>query len=449
MPARGASRHRPPARGPRAPSGGKASVIIDHSVLRQKWLWLGPPPRALASAGWALLPLRLFLGLTFCFAGLQKLANPGFFDATNPVSIQSQLAGAARRSPVHALIGPLVHVAIPLGIVIALGEIAVGLGALLGLWTRAAAAGGLLLSLMLFLTVSFHSSPYYTGSDIVFVFAWIPLLLAGSGDAVSVDALLANGLRIRAGQDPSLVVPIPFATVRDVCGSYEKGACKARRGAPCQPAPCPFLIGRDTAASRSAEAEMDRRTFTAQGTVAAAAALVALVGGGLAAGMGRLIGGASAKGGPQSIGATSPTSTSSTSPTSTTAAPPTSAPGTGATTPTTTAPTTTTPRPRPAGTAIGAASQVPVGGAGSFSDPTTGDPSLVIQPHKGSFVAFDLVCPHAGCVVQYDTAAKILVCPCHGSQFNANTGAVEVGPAASGLLKIRIAEGSDGQLYVT
>jgi hypothetical protein len=31
----------------------------------------------------ALLPLRAFLGFTFCFAGLQKLANPDFFDASN------------------------------------------------------------------------------------------------------------------------------------------------------------------------------------------------------------------------------------------------------------------------------------------------------------------------------------------------------------------------------
>jgi thiosulfate dehydrogenase (quinone) large subunit len=29
---------------------------------------------------WALLPLRLFLGATFTFAGLQKLADPSFLD---------------------------------------------------------------------------------------------------------------------------------------------------------------------------------------------------------------------------------------------------------------------------------------------------------------------------------------------------------------------------------
>ena len=80
-----------------------------------------------------LLPLRAFLGFTFCFAGLHKLANPQFFDAADPASIQAQLAGAARRSPVDALISPLTHVAIPLGILIALGELAVGVGTLLGL----------------------------------------------------------------------------------------------------------------------------------------------------------------------------------------------------------------------------------------------------------------------------------------------------------------------------
>jgi len=58
-----------------------------------------------------LLPLRAFLGFTFCFAGLQKLANLGSSDAADLASIQSQLAGAARRSPVRALISPLAHVA--------------------------------------------------------------------------------------------------------------------------------------------------------------------------------------------------------------------------------------------------------------------------------------------------------------------------------------------------
>ena len=86
-----------------------------------------PAPTAPDVPGRALVPLRAFLGFTFCFAGLQKLANPRFFDAADPASIQAQLAGAARRSPVHALISPLTHVAVLVGILIALGELAAGL----------------------------------------------------------------------------------------------------------------------------------------------------------------------------------------------------------------------------------------------------------------------------------------------------------------------------------
>jgi thiosulfate dehydrogenase (quinone) large subunit len=330
--------------------------------------------------GRALLPLRAFLGFTFCFAGLQKLANPRFFDAADPASIQSQLAAAARRSPIHALIAPLALVAVPLGVLIAFGELAVGVGTLLGLRARLAAAGGLALSLMLFLTVSFHSAPYYTGADIVFAFAWTPLLLAGSGPVLSLDAAIASRAEKEAG-------PGPAASRREV------------------------VLG---------------------GTVTAAVAAITLVAGGLAAGLGRLAGGtAGTQNGPSLPPAAGPAP----SPPAATAGPQHRAKA--------------KPGKVPPGTAVGPASDVPVGQAASFTDPASGDPSIVIRPSSGTFVAFDAVCPHAGCTVGYDPSVKLIICPCHGSQFNASTGAVEVGPAATGLTKLGIAEGPNGQLYVT
>jgi len=395
-----------------------------------------------------LLPLRAFLGFTFCFAGLQKLANPAFFNASNPASIQAQLAGAARRSPIHALISPLTHVAVPLGVLIALAELAVGLGTLVGLWTRVAAAGGVVISLMLFLTVSFHSSPYYTGSDIVFVFAWTPLVLAGSGGVLSADAILANRARRLMGAEGFAVVPLPFAAVRRVCGSYDQGRCQARDGEPCEPAPCPYLVQRPGKAKRLAEREMDRRTFALKGAATGGLAALGLVGAGAVAALGRLVGGTSGKPGTPPLGnsnaATSGAGQSSAS-TTTTATPSQGASQPPA--PTSTTPTTTA--PRPAGTRIGPARDVPVGGAASFTNPNSGDPSLVIQPKSGTFLAFDAVCPHAGCTVEYDNSAQIFVCPCHGSEFSGTTGSVEIGPATSGLGHIGIAEGPDGQLYVT
>jgi Rieske Fe-S protein len=102
---------------------------------------------------------------------------------------------------------------------------------------------------------------------------------------------------------------------------------------------------------------------------------------------------------------------------------------------------------KPAGTKIGLASAVPVKGAATFQDPSTGDPAIVVQPRAGTFLGFDAVCPHAGCTVAYDESSVTFMCPCHGSQFNGSTGAVEVGPASRGLGRIAVAEGSDGQLY--
>ncbi len=256
----------------------RAPAPPDTNRLRGIWARFGPPARATSLAGWALLPLRLFLGATFTFAGLQKLANPGFFDASNPTSIQSQLASAARVSPIHALVGHLQHVAVPLGVAISLGELAVGAATLVGLWSRVAAVGGMLLSFSLFLTVSFHASPYYTGSDIVFVFAWIPLLVAGSGGVLSVDEVSRDLVRSRSGAGPATTVPVSFELVQSVCGVYDAGTCRAMSGAPCEPAPCPYLHRSPSKASARALGEIDRRTFTLQGTFAAALAGVALGG---------------------------------------------------------------------------------------------------------------------------------------------------------------------------
>ncbi|MGD0241616.1 MAG: Rieske 2Fe-2S domain-containing protein [Streptosporangiaceae bacterium] len=363
-----------------------------------------PAPAAAPPLGRVLLPLRAFLGFTFCFAGLQKLANPRFFDAADPASIQAQLAGAGRLSPIHALISPLSHVAVPLGVVIALGELAVGVGTLLGFRARAAAAGGVALALMLWLTVSFHSSPYYTGADIVFVFAWTPLLLAGSGSVLSLDAILADRAARRAAPEGA-----PADTARHPW----------RTGSPGRSAPGP-----------------GRRVVVGRGLVTAAVAVASLALGGLAAGLGRLAGGTSGRSTETSLAQAATPTQSGTTPAQTSTASPREA-------------ATAAPGQTPPGHAIGPASEVPVGQAAAFTDPSSGDPSLVIHPSAGTFVAFDAVCPHAGCTVGYNAAQKVIACPCHGSQFNPSTGAVEVGPATRGLKKLSVAEGSNGQLYVT
>ena len=100
--------------------------------------------------GWLLLPLRGFLGVTFTFAGLQKLANPDYLNAHSPTSVAAQMRLLQDSSPIGPLIGLSTHAPLLVGLLIAFGELAVGVGALLGLSLRIAAAGGALLSLTFF-----------------------------------------------------------------------------------------------------------------------------------------------------------------------------------------------------------------------------------------------------------------------------------------------------------
>ncbi|HLN18304.1 MAG TPA: Rieske 2Fe-2S domain-containing protein [Acidimicrobiales bacterium] len=413
-----------------------------------RWLFLRPPPRALALSGWALLPLRAFLGITFCFAALQKLANPNFFNAASPSSIQAQLIASNRISPLHFLLGHLQHYAVAIGLLIALSELAIGLGTLLGLWTRLAALGGMILSFTLFLTVSFHSSPYYTGADIVFFFAWMPLVLAGAGGVLSVDGLIASWTRREGGLRPPNVVTLPFSVVQQVCGNYEDDRCTAMKRAPCDVGPCPFL--RQAGDGRSPRAkrpdQVDRRSVVLGGAAVAGVGAAGLIVAGMTAGLGRAIGGAPSPTSGASVSLPSGSAASATKGTSGPTTPTTSAPaasGSG-----TTAPPATSNAPKPKGTEIGPAVDVPVGGAASFTDPASGDPSIVLQLTKGTFVAYDAVCPHAGCTVGYAGGAKLLVCPCHGSEFDPANGDVLNGPAPTGLRHIPIAESANGQLYV-
>jgi thiosulfate dehydrogenase [quinone] large subunit len=150
------------------------------------------------SPGHALLPLRLFLGATFAYAGVQKLSDGGFLTAGSDTYIGTQLEGFARGTPG----GPLLETfALPhpelAGVGVAVAEIAIGILVLAGRLTRPAAAAGLGLNLVLFLTATWHTSPYFLGSDIVFVFAWLPFVLAGAQGQPALDNVAARAVRLR------------------------------------------------------------------------------------------------------------------------------------------------------------------------------------------------------------------------------------------------------------
>ncbi len=367
---------------------------------------LSAPPRAWALAGWALLPLRLFLGVTFTFAGLQKIANPEFFSKTSSSGVYAQMLQAVRHSPISFLLNHLVEHATLLGWAMALGELAVGVGLLFGLWGRIAAIGGVTIAFSLFLSVSFHTNPYYLGSDLAYALAFTPFVLCGT-PVLSLDALIRKRGTTGGADNSQELVVMTMGAVRALCThAAPNDACSATSG-PCDGATCPVLREpKSTLAKRSVDS-VGRRQLVVGGAVAAVTAAGAAATAAVVAGVGR--------------------AGNSSAPT---------------TTPVTLKPGSNTSN----GRRIGKASDVPVGGSATFSLPD-GTPGIVLQPTSGTYAAYNAACPHQGCPVDYFKSQNLLVCPCHGSQFNPDNGAVEVGPAVTGLIEYPVTV-VDGDLYV-
>ncbi|MGW4693977.1 Rieske 2Fe-2S domain-containing protein [Kitasatospora cineracea] len=304
-------------------------------------------------ARYALLPLRLFLGATFVYAAFDKLSDAHYLaGAGDAASFHSQTAAAQDSSPIGWALGPALHAPTFFGLLIAFGELAVGLGTLFGLWGRVAALGGALLSATLWLTVSFHTTPYYLGNDLAYLLAWTPLLLAGT-PYLSVDGYLAA----RAARDRA-------------------------RGL--------------------AEDAVRRRALLDGGIAAVALGGAGLLSGSLTASFGR-------DETPVAAG---------------------TAGGAGATSP--------VPQPGPAVPAA----QVPVGGSATVKDPASGDAVYIVQPAAGQYAGLSSVCTHSGCAVNPPKDGK-LYCPCHGSTFDAATGAVITGPAVKPLPKYAVTKSGD------
>ncbi|MDT0476996.1 TQO small subunit DoxD [Streptomyces griseoviridis] len=149
-----------------------------------------------SAARYALLPLRIFLGVTFVYAGLDKLTDSAFLQSSGGGSIGETMRAVRDSAAIPALVDLALKSPVGFGYAIAFGELAVGIGTLIGLLTRLAALGGALISLSLWLTVSWATSPYYYGNDLIYLMAWIPLVLAGAA-VFSADALI--GRRRRGG----------------------------------------------------------------------------------------------------------------------------------------------------------------------------------------------------------------------------------------------------------
>ena len=332
----------------------------------------------------ALFPLRLFLGVTFVYAGIQKLSDPGFLHPGAPTYIGTQLHGFAAGTPGGFLLRAfaLPHPELA-GIGVAIAEILIGLLVTAGLFTRIAALCGMGLNLVLFLTASWHTTPYFLGPDLVFSFAWLPFVLAGAGGQPALDnvaweasAATVRRTRLRPPEEGLEGTAANVSTRRALLAEFA-GAAAAIAGI----------------------------SALLKGSYSAPRALTA----GKAPGSGAASGGASQ--GPSAGGGDAASSAPS----------------------------------LPSGAVkLGSASRLPSGAAATYSDPSDGSPDILIRESDGSLKAFSAVCTHAGCTVGYE--GGVIICPCHGGEYSAETGEVIAGPPPSGLAPKRVLE-ADGQIY--
>jgi thiosulfate dehydrogenase (quinone) large subunit len=124
---------------------------------------------------WAMRILRAFLGVTFVYAGTQKFLDVNFLRAGSQDYIGKQLDRFAQGTPVAPLMHVLAKMPWPVGVGIALTEIAIGLATLLGIGMMLAALAGFAINLVLWLSATWHVHPYFLGSDSIYAVAWLAL----------------------------------------------------------------------------------------------------------------------------------------------------------------------------------------------------------------------------------------------------------------------------------
>jgi thiosulfate dehydrogenase [quinone] large subunit len=158
--------------------------------------------------GWPVVPLRLFLAALFGFAGYAKFSYPRFFDPASPNGFKSAVDAARDNTPIGGLMGPLADHASLFGHVTAVAEIAIGLGLLVGLLTRLAALGGMVLTAMIVLSINWGGVKEYTGSsgwftsaEIVIAAALSVYLLGGPGPFALDNLFVRARERQRARDD--------------------------------------------------------------------------------------------------------------------------------------------------------------------------------------------------------------------------------------------------------
>ena len=336
--------------------------------------------------------LRIFLGGTMLYAGLDKvILDPRFLQADGVGSIGDTLRlFVTAGGPLAPLVSAVaVGQPVLIGAVMAGTQVLVGALLLSGSWVRLGALLGAAISLSLALTASWGVSPYYYGNDLPYLVAFLALAAIGDG------GVLRAGAPVTRGHDPQ------------------------RRAA----------------------------LFTGGGALLALLALVALDRSRLA-GLLAQNGGSDPAASPSASASASEAPAASATPGSDedgekddddddendgemkSPQPSESASGGGGGT---------------SGAVIKGADALSPGQALNFS---AGGTAAVLLKDGGTYRAFERACTHQGTNVDWDSANGSFYCSNHGARFSAAGDAI-VGPARTALRPITVSVAADGSVTYT
>jgi thiosulfate dehydrogenase [quinone] large subunit len=273
--------------------------------------------------------LRLWLGITFTYAGIDKALDGGFLNPEATTYIGKQLAGFAQQSPISPLLNKMIEHATLVGAGTMVGEIAIGLATLFGVFPFLATLAGAGLSASLWLSSSFHTTPYFLASDTAYLIMWLVFALSVMPKKRTVSRVLNVDRRGAIGIGVVGALSIAFAGLGNIFAKPAKIASGAAK------------------------------VVTKQG------------------------GGAPAN----SIATISDLN-------------------------------------------VGSALQIKL---------ESGEPGILIRTATDAVCAFSAVCTHEGCTVDYDTASKELICPCHGARFDPlQNGKAVAGPTRTPLAELPV-----------
>lgn len=77
-----------------------------------------------------------------------------------------------------------------------------------------------------------------------------------------------------------------------------------------------------------------------------------------------------------------------------------------------------------------------------------GTPGILVHTAAGDLYAFNAICTHLNCTVDYLEKEKRIWCACHGSRFDPVNGRPEGGPAPAPLKQWKV-EVANGEIFVS